>query len=431
MVKSKLLRHILFWLFCAIIAMGIFTTWQLKLNTVENIRLLEGQSHAVNLRLPFLYVRGDRDDVILFNGGRLTGDSVRAGIPINLEALNLGQVKLEFLLFGRIPLRQITVNVLPEVSLVPGGHSIGIKLHSRGVAVVGYYFFDAGGRSISPAREAGVEIGDTILAINGKQVEDVPQAARLLEQSGSGPVSLLINRAGEELTVTFNPLYSATDGAYRIGLYIRDSAAGVGTLSFYDPPSQRYGALGHIILDSDTNQPINLSEGTIVKARIIDIKAAQRGQPGEKTGIFLESNSFTGNIEKNTAFGIFGRIEHFTPGQSPYTGPIPMALASQVEIGPAEILTVVEGEQVNSYAVEIEKIAYQNRPSDKSMIIRVVDEELLRLTGGIIQGMSGSPIIQNGRLAGAITHVFVNDPTRGYGIFMEWMYQEAEILTNN
>jgi stage IV sporulation protein B len=430
-VKIKLAKHLLFWFIFSLVLFGVFTTWQLQLNAVDNIRILEGGSHSVNLKLPFLYVRGDRDDVILFNGAALTNESRRVNLPISVEGKALGEVNLEFSLFGRIPLRQITINVLPEISLVPGGHSIGIKLYSQGVSVVGFYYFNADGRSISPARDAGVKVGDTLLQINGAPTEDVGHAARLLEKAGREPVTLLLNRDGKEFTVTFNPVYSAADGGYRIGLYIRDSAAGVGTLSFYDPPTGRYGALGHIILDSDTNKPINLSEGTIVTAKIVNIKAAQRGQPGEKTGVFMEYNGFNGNIEKNTPFGIFGRIEHFPPAHTPYPGPIPMALASQVEAGPAEILTVLEGETIGRYAVEIERLAYQTRPSDKGIIVRVVDEELLRSCGGIVQGMSGSPIIQNGRLVGAITHVFINDPTRGYGIFMEWMYQEAEILANN
>ena len=159
------------------------------------------------------------------------------------------------------------------------------------------------------------------------------------------------------------------------------------------------------------DRPINLSEGSIVKAKIISIKAAQRGQPGEKTGIFVD-DSF-GNINKNTPFGIFGEIRDFQQVASPYPDPLPMALSTEVQTGPAEILTVIEGESIGSFAVEIEKIAYQANPTDKGMIVRVSDERLLRSTGGIIQGMSGSPIIQNGKLVGAVTHVFINDPTRG------------------
>ena len=423
-LKYLLLLFLVIGLFCAALA-----TWQLRVNTAEHVRIYQGGSYYVNLRLPFLYVRGDRDDVVLFNGNPLLKDLSRVSAPISLVGHGLGEVKLEFSLFGRIPLRRVTVNVLPEVRLVPGGHSIGIKLRSQGVNVVGYYFFDVSGKSMSPAREAGVKVGDTILKINGADVEDAPGAARLLAGGEGRRVRLLISRGGELISLWVTPRYSPQDKAYRIGLYLRDTAAGVGTLTFYDPGSNQYGALGHVILDSDTHQPINLSEGSIVKAKIIGIKAAQRGRPGEKTGIFVE-DSF-GSISKNTPYGIFGSISDPARVDTPCRDALPMALSTEAQTGPAEILTVIDGETIGSYAVVIEKIAYQTDPSDKGMIVRVVDEELLRCTGGIIQGMSGSPIIQNGKIIGAVTHVFINDPTRGYGIFVEWMCQEAEIFTNN
>lgn len=432
-MKRSLLKHLFFWFFLTVMLFALFTSIQLRLIATDNVRLFVGESHYVNMRLPFIYVRGDRDDIILFNGGTLSQDLQRISAPISFEALELGEVNLEFSLFGRIPLRQITINVLPEVSLVPGGHSIGIKLQSQGVAVVGYYYFNTADseRGISPARDAGVRLGDSILAINGEDVKDMHHASRLLGEAGAGEITLLINRDGRDMNLTVRPAYSVSDGDYRIGLYIRDSAAGVGTLSFYDPQNDSYGALGHVIIDTDTNKPINLSAGSIVKARIIEIRAAQRGQPGEKTGVFIDQESFRGNIEKNTSFGIFGRIEQFPYEESYYYEPIPMALASQVETGPAEILTVIEDDLIRSYAVVIERVAHQSSPSDKGLILRVVDEELLEQTGGIVQGMSGSPIIQNGRLVGAITHVFINEPSRGYGIFIEWMHRESVNLTNN
>ena len=430
-MKSRILRYLsIFFIIFFCLVTSVFL-WQAQILSTDQVRIYKGESYYVNMRLPFLYVKGDRDDIILLNGCQLSPELSRVRPPYSMQALELGEVKLEFSLFGKIPLRQITVNVLPEVYLVPGGHSIGIKLHSRGVAVVGFYYFEEGGRNISPAREAGVLIGDTIVAINGEDVSNVNRAAELLEKAGGSPVKLLLSRDGKMIELTVYPAFSSIDRSYRIGLYIRDSAAGVGTLSFYNPETKRFGALGHVILDTDTNKPIDIKGGTIVKAKIIDIKPAQRGQPGEKTGIFMEHDDFKGVIDKNTPFGIFGHIEQFQYENSPYPEPIPMALAGQVELGPAEILTVVEGDKIASYNVEIEKLTYQTRPSDKGIVLRVVDEELLRLTGGIVKGMSGSPIIQNGRLVGAITHVFVNDPTRGYGVFMEWMHQEAEILANN
>ena len=428
-MKLRRFRYIAVIIIALLIVSMALTEWHLQANIIDHIRINLGDSHYVNLQIPFLYVRVDRRDVLLFNGNPAPPGSSRVNAPISLEGQNLGQVRLEFSLFGWIPLRQITVNVLPEVRLIPGGHSIGIKLRSQGVNVVGFYYLNINGKSLSPARDAGVKIGDSILEIEGKRVDDALDAARLLEKKAGNRVELLLNRRGKKIRLTLQPRYSPADSAYRIGLYLRDSAAGVGTLTFYNPRSGRYGALGHIILDSDTNQPINLSEGSIVKAKIIDIKAAQKGQPGEKTGIFVDG--IYGDITRNSPYGIFGNIDDFRKTGAPYSTPLPMALSSQVEIGPAEILTVIEGETIGSFNVEIEKIAYQADPAGKGIVIRVVDERLLQSTGGIIQGMSGSPIIQNGRLVGAVTHVFINDPTRGYGIFIEWMYQESEIFASN
>lgn len=431
-MKQRLIKHIFFWFSLATAVLLFFSYCEMRLSTDNEIRILKGETHYVNFSLPFVYIKGDRDGIIKFNGDEIPTELSLINPPYNLEAMSLGKVNLELSLFGRIPLRQITINVIPEVRLLPGGHSIGIKLFSQGVSVVGYYYFQAGGQSISPGRDAGIKIGDTILEINGEEADNVSRAARLLEKGGSAPIDILVLRDERKIMVTLKPVYSFDDESYRIGLYIRDSAAGVGTLTFYDPRSHRFGALGHVIMDSDTHKPVNLSNGTIVKAKIVDIKKAERGQPGEKTGLFLNQDRFSGAINRNCRFGIFGQIESFNYSDgscsSPYPEPIPMALASQVESGPAEILTVVDGEQIDSYDIEIERVSMQNQPSDKGLIIRIVDKKLLDLTGGIIQGMSGSPIIQDGRLAGAVTHVFVNDPTRGYGIFMEWMHQEAKIM---
>ncbi len=424
-MKSSIKRHLLFWSSFIIAIFLIVTTWQLQTNLAADVRIVEGSTYYVNLDLPFIYMRASRDGVVKLNGSPLSKKAMQILAPVNLQALSLGEVDLEISLFGLIPLRQITVNILPEIRLVPGGHSIGIRLSSRGVTVVGYYYFESGGQNRSPSRESGIRVGDVIIAIDGQKVTDINQAAELLNKADCKPqipIVLTLLRDENEKTLSVTPLYSEQDGGYRIGLYIRDSAAGVGTLSFYDPVTGCYGALGHIIVDADTNKPVNIQEGNIVKAKIVNIKTAQKGKPGEKTGIFIDQNGFKGNIEQNTPYGIFGRLDSLHPSGAA----IPMALASQVETGPAEMLTVIEGETIGCFQVEIERLAPQTRPSDKGFILKVVDKKLLAVTGGIVQGMSGSPIIQKGRIIGAVTHVFINDPTRGYGIFMEWMYRAGD-----
>ncbi len=420
-MKSHYKRHLIFWTSFVLAFLIIFAGWQLQTNLSAELRLMEGDVYYVNLNLPFIYIKASREGVVRLNGCPLTNKAMQILAPLNLEALSLGEVDLEISLFGLLPLRQITVNILPEVRLIPGGHSIGIKLNSPGITVVGYYFFESEGQSRSPSRESGIRVGDVIVAIDGKKVTDVNQAAKLLhkpDREPPPPIMLTVLREGHEKNISVTPLYSEPDTSWRIGLYIRDSAAGVGTLSYYDPATERYGALGHIIIDADSNKPVDIQGGNIVRAKIINIKTACKGKPGEKTGIFIDQNDFGGNIDQNTPYGIFGRMDSFRSLEKA----IPMALASQVETGPAEILTVIEGETIGSFQVEIERLASQVRPSDKGFILKVVDEKLLAATGGIVQGMSGSPVIQNGRIVGAVTHVFINDPTRGYGIFVEWMY---------
>jgi stage IV sporulation protein B len=398
-----------------------------------DLRILEGEQHYFNIASPLsVYVKGDKNGVISLNGTPVSTETCKVSLrsPLLLSAQGLGSVNIEFRLFGLIPLRQLTVNVLPETKLVPGGHSIGIKLHSDGVLVVGHHLVRGETITASPAKDAGIEVGDVILSINGIKLQDANQVAEIISQYGDQKknLSFEIKRGQQTFASEVKPLLCQETGRYRIGLYVRDSAAGVGTLTFYDKETKVYGALGHVITDMDTNQPIEVRDGQVVKANIVNIKAAKRGSPGEKTGIFQEDQDILGNINKNCLFGIFGRLSRMEPVAGSYQQPMPIALMSQVETGPAEILTVIEGENIEHFQIEIQRVYNQTRPGDKGMVIRVVDERLLESTGGIVQGMSGSPIIQNGKLVGAVTHVFVNDPTRGYGIFIEWMIMESGIL---
>ena len=407
--------------------------WRMWVNLQNDLRILEGEQYYVNFASPLsIHVKGDKDGILSLNGKPVSTQTSKVSLrgPVQFSGQGLGSVNLEFRLFGVIPLRQLTVNVLPEKNLIPGGHSVGIKLHSDGVLVVGHHLVQGSNLSTSPAKDANIEVGDVILAIDGTILVDANQVADIITREGKSGKSIkfVIKRDGQTMEKDVTPLLCTETKRPRIGLYVRDSAAGVGTMTFYDPVTQIYGALGHVITDVDTNQAIEVREGQIVKANIVSIKEARRGYPGEKTGIFQEGQDIVGNIEKNCGFGIFGKLSQIRPIPGSINKPIPMALMSQVEVGPAEILTVIEGEQIERFAIEIQRVYPQTRPTDKGMIIRVTDQRLLEATGGIVQGMSGSPIIQNGRLIGAVTHVFVNDPTRGYGIFIEWMVMESGIL---
>ncbi|NMB41572.1 MAG: SpoIVB peptidase [Firmicutes bacterium] len=428
-------RNIFFLLVAFILLFAVLLYFQINAGFDKNLRLFEGDEQNFDLKFPLnLYIRADKEGILNLNGNPINCDEYnRLAFQkgISLQGLSKGSVNLELSLFkGLIPIRQLTVDVLPEMRLIPGGHSIGIKLHEKGVIVAGYFYLEKGKGFFSPAEESGVLIGDVVAAINEQKIRDIDTAAEIIKtESGKGPLIFTVNRNGEVLKIKITPYLCPNSHEKRIGLYIRDTAAGVGTLTFFDNEKKCYGALGHIITDIDTNKALEINEGLIVRADIINVKIAERGQPGEKAGIFRTGKDILGTINKNTNFGIYGRIRNIEKCATPYPDAIPLGLAFQVETGPAEILTVIEGNTIQSFKIEIEKITNQNKPVDKGMIIRVVDENLLRITGGIIQGMSGSPIIQNGRLVGAVTHVFVNDPTRGYGIYAEWMVKEMELIS--
>jgi stage IV sporulation protein B len=427
-------RNILYIAAVFLLLFAFLLPLEININLDKNLRLFEGQEQSFQVKFPLdLYIRADKDGILDINGNPINRNEYNRLAfhnDISLRGLTKGSVNLELSLFkGLIPIRQLTVNVLPEIRLVPGGHSIGIKLYDEGVIVVGYFYLEKGNSFFSPAEESGVLIGDVIVAVNEKNIKDIDMAAEIIKaESEKGPLSFIIKRRGEELKIDVTPYLCPSSRENRIGLYIRDTAAGVGTLTFYDQENECYGALGHIITDIDTNIAMEISEGLIVRADIVNIKMAQRGQPGEKAGIFREGKDILGTINKNTSYGIYGKIKNIEECVTPYPEAIPLGLAFQVEPGPAEMLTVIEGNKIQSFKIEIERVTNQNKPVDKGIIIKVVDENLLGITGGIVQGMSGSPIIQNGRLVGAVTHVFVNDPTRGYGIYAEWMVKEMEFL---
>ncbi|WP_062284837.1 SpoIVB peptidase [Neomoorella mulderi] len=341
-----------------------------------------------------------------------------------------GWWQLQLKLFGLIPLKNITVQMVQPVSVYPGGQAIGVLLKTEGVMVVGQAAVrDGQGNMLYPARQAGLETGDTIVAIDGQKVSSDQEVASLIDAAGRAnrPLKLTVRRDERLLSLNIQPLYCQETGRYRIGIFVRDSTAGVGTLTFYDQDKSIFGALGHIVTGSDGQTGMNISGGRIVAAAIQGIHQGRRGQPGEKIGVFLENSSFSGIIQKNTTVGIFGTITGNIPGF--FTSPLPVALAETVHPGPAEILTVVEGEKVERFQVEIERVMPHQRASGRGLVLRITDPRLLALTGGIIQGMSGSPILQDGQLVGGVTHVFINDPTRGYGVLAEWMIQETDLVS--
>lgn len=348
---------------------------------------------------------------------------------MSLRALAEGKVTVEFRLFDWIPVRRITVEVVPRLMLSLGGHSIGVLLQADGVIVtrVGAVQ-DEAGTSWSPARTAGILPGDVIMKIDGQSIHSEDALASSLDDAGrQGRHAVLEIRRGQAtFTRAVKPVLCRETKRYRIGLYVRDGAAGVGTLTFFDNETHRFAALGHIITDGETGTPVSVYNGRIVRAHVTGIEEGKRGKPGEKLGVFVQESDVIGSIDTNSEFGIGGAL--YQELENPiFKEPLPMALASEVVEGPASMVTVVDGQCLETFDVVIQRVSYQSRPQSKGMVIKITDERLLSRTGGIIQGMSGSPIIQGGKVVGAITHVLVNDPTKGFGVFAEWMVERTGI----
>jgi len=420
--KTKLNKLVMFFLLVLIFVTSVINVFLVSLP--DEIKLIEGKEQKLELEAPMtlqLFCKAP-----FFVNGNYINDKLTVSLkePLILKSSTQGTFDLEFKLLGFIPVKKLKVYVLPETRVVPGGHSLGVKLRPNGVIVVGLAsVIDENGVRHHPAQEAGIQVGDTIVMANNQKISQAEELSKIIDNQKT--VNLVIKRNGEMINVTLTPVKNNL-GSYQIGLWVRDIAAGVGTLTFYDPKTNFYGALGHIISDADTGKIIEVGEGEIIRAKISSITPGKKNQPGEKKGVFVHEDKIIGNIVANTPFGIFGRA--YQPFKNPFYDSLPVATVNQVQEGKAKILTVVEGEKIEEFDIEILKIIKQSYPNDKGMIIKITDKELIEKTGGIIQGMSGSPIIQNGYLVGAVTHVFVNDPTKGYGIFIEWMLNEINIV---
>ena len=313
-----------------------------------------------------------------------------------------------------------------DIEVYPGGISIGVKINNKGALVVGYSDISTyDGLSESPGKIAGIELGDIIEEVNGENIETCSDLISKVKSCRNDELTVKILRGNSEITKKV-PLIKE-DNEYKIGLWVRDSTAGIGTLTFYDKDSKTFGALGHPITDGDTNVSFNIKSGTLLRSSILSIKKGERGNPGEIKGLFINENESIGTIEKNTSSGIYGDglTELINPN---FNKAMTVAYRDEIKEGHAQIITTVEDDGAKAYDIEILKLLPQDEPGSKSMIIKIVDPVLLEKTGGIVQGMSGSPIIQNGKIIGAVTHVLINKPDVGYGIYIEWMLQDAGVI---
>ena len=344
----------------------------------------------------------------------------------SVAAMDTGGDKLgsavSFRLFGKIALKSVPVIISERPLLIPGGEPVGLSIYTEGVLIVGISgFTDSGGKSVSPAKEAGICAGDVIFGVNGSPVATSLELQDKIDSSQGG-VTIEAERDGERFSAEITPRRDA-EGRLRIGAWVRDSTVGVGTLSFCDPGSGLIAALGHAVTDADTGTLVKVAGGKLVLATLLGVTKGRQGAPGELRGTFNDSSPFLGSIFSNTELGVFGKAAD--PFVLEYAGTVPVAFPDEVHTGPAVILSAASG-TVREYSCRIVKTGRQNAPAPKGLVIEIDDEALLQLTGGIVQGMSGSPILQDGKLAGAVTHVFVNDPQKGFGAYAYWMYKVSK-----
>lgn len=337
-----------------------------------------------------------------------------------LTAGEAGETELTFRLLGLLPIRTVKVAVEPEKRLVPGGQSVGVAMNTDGLVVVGSSDL---GQTASPARLAGIRSGDVIQKVDGEAVSDAAALTRSLSSGRTVRLDLL--RDGETLACSVTPARDSRDGTYKLGAWVRSSTAGVGTLTYYDPDSGRFGALGHAITDVDTGVVLPVGEGALYANRVVDVTPSRRGRPGELTGDFFADAEQWGAVTDNTDFGIFGDARGAL-SNALYPEGLPVAARGEIHTGPATLLTTIDGDRMREYACEVERVTERGAPSTRAMVVRVTDEALLSAAGGIVQGMSGSPILQDGRIVGAVTHVMVNEPAMGYAIAIEDMLSAGE-----
>lgn len=322
-----------------------------------------------------------------------------------------------------IPVKSSKVTVSKRKYVVPGGDVFGIRLFTKGVLVVGtddVYTVDG---TVNPAKKAGIEIGDLIISLNGAEVNSVADVSKILKSAGADTIQVQVTRNAKSFETELTPAQSRNDGLFKAGLWVRDSTAGVGTITYFDYETGAFGSLGHAVCDVDTGEIMPLGNGDAVETVISGCYRGSNGITGELCGVFQEKT--IGRLVLNCANGIYGYLDRYESSE----GQLPVATRQEVKLGSAQIISTVDDTGPHYYDVRIVKLFSSNSETSKNMIVEITDPQLIAKTGGIVQGMSGSPIIQNGMLVGAVTHVFVNNPLQGYGIFADNMIGISNSLT--
>ena len=336
-----------------------------------------------------------------------------------------GKATLQVSLFDQISLKDVNVDILPRTKVIPVGNIAGVKLYTSGVLVVGMSEIEGEDKKkYKPYENTGIKEGDTITKVNDKEIASTEELMKTVNEAQGQPVQIKYIHLEETKECSIEPVKTSSN-EYKLGLWVRDSAAGVGTVTFYEPSTKTFGALGHGITDIDTEELIHIASGEFVTTRVLNITKGESGVPGKIQGT-VENQKNIGMIYKNSKFGIYGTVENLSSLDIDTSKEMEVALRDEIQLGKATILCSLDNQKVEEYEIEIEKIYKENNYDNKSMQIKVTDERLIEKTGGIIQGMSGSPVIQNGKFVGAVTHVLVNNPQAGYAVFGDIMLKQSK-----
>ena len=400
----------------------LYGYYWMKINVPSEMKLLLGQEEKFDFSVPMeASITGEEAAGVLYiNQEPLSEDVIDIDLlnPFSVSSDSLGEYEVQLKLFGLFPIKEISLEVIEELEVIPGGDIIGLQIETEGILVLGTGTVTMKDGSNAEPAKGLLKSGDYIVGINGKMGvtrEDLTDSITV------EPVKFTIKRNNEIVEVEIQPVQDYS-GKYKLGVWIRTDAQGIGTIT-YITNNGKFGALGHGITDVDTGLLMEIDGGKLYDAEVLSVVKGKNGTPGELIGIIRQSGiSVIGEIDENSSKGIYGQMKL---GMINSDRAVPVALKQDIKQGPASILCQVDSE-VKEYDIEIERIELGRTHDNKGLVIRITDEELLKKTGGIVQGMSGSPIMQNGKLVGAVTHVLVNDPTRGYGIFIESMLEVTE-----
>lgn len=340
-------------------------------------------------------------------------ETIQTSSSLN-EKENKKTISYDVNLFGKIKVKEINVDILNEIKVIPVGKLIGLKLYTSGVLIVGM-------SEIKSNENIDIKEGDIIYAVNDIEVDTIKELKKIINESNGNELKIKTSRNGNIITSRILPIKK--DNEYQIGLWVKDAATGVGTITFYEKNSNRFAALGHGIVDSDTGNLIKIENGKLITTEIISIKKGEKESPGEIRGTIVNQEEI-GEVEKNTMFGIYGKITYLNRLNINLKNEYKVATRDEIKEGNAKILCCVENNKIEEFEIEIKKKYVNNNENNKSMLIEIKDKSLIEKTGGIVKGISGAPIIQNGKFIGAVTHVFVSDATMGYGIFGDLMIKE-------